>query len=122
MSDVALNGGEGIDTQFAFALLGLAVLLALWAGVAHLVHRRGRSVSGIYRYAKKIIRERGLARHRPTVEVTPDRGHAVIRWTEDGTERGIILTWHHVLDSEHTSDRMPTHHRTSQQMHESEED
>lgn len=90
--------GDGIDTQVALALLGLAVLLSLWAGVAHLVHRRGRSVSGIYRYAKKIIRERGLDRHRPTVEVTPDQGHAVIRWTEDGRDHAILLTWHHAFD------------------------
>lgn len=90
--------GDGIDTEMAVAMLAVAVGLLIYGLAVKWTQSRGHSVKHIARYARRIIRERGIQHHRPLIEISDDPGHAVIRWTEDGGDHAILLTWHHTLD------------------------
>lgn len=116
-------GDGNMDREIAAAMIILALALVVWAITASIVRARGRSVPGMVRRAKRVVKERDIERFHPTLRIYPDRAHALIEWTEDGHQRAILLTWHHVLDNEH-SHESPTRQSdlTSQQMHESEED
>lgn len=116
-----IDTSNGLDTEIAFALLALAVAVGAWGIAAHLVRRRGRTIMARYRYARRVIAKRGIAHHRPDVEIDPDGDHAVIRWSEEGQERAILLRWHHVLDSEH-NEHSSTDPRTAQRVPQTEED
>lgn len=96
---------DGIDTYLGLILLAVVTGLLIWQLAMHVTRSRRRSVPHMIRHAKRVIRERGIEHRRPRIEIHGP-GHALIRWTEDGQERAILLTWHHMLDGEH---RHPDH-------------
>lgn len=91
-----MNGN--LDIEIATAALILAALLTAWAAVAVSVRNRRHSVGHLRRVARKEIRKRGLEQYQPTIQIMPDRGHVLILWEQDGTQRAILLTFHHMLD------------------------
>lgn len=105
-------GDGNMDHEIATAALILALILTLWALASWGVRARGRSKRGITRQALRIVEERGIAKYRPTLRILPDRSHALIEWTEDGRSRAILLTIHHVLDSEHSHDTQDHYEET----------
>lgn len=102
-----MNLADGLDTEFALAAVLLALALTAWAAAAAYVQSRGHRERPLRRYCQRVIRERGLARYHPTVTIVAEKHHALIEWTEEGQERGILLTWHHALD--HDTDDLHDH-------------
>ena len=103
---------DGLDTEFAVAAIILALALTAWAVAAAYVQSRGHRERPLRRYCQRVIRERGLAQYRPTVTIFAEKHHALIEWTEEGQPRGIMLTWHHALDTDHAHHDQHDHEET----------